>query len=349
MKLKTYVLSALCFFVLLSSCKKDDDDPIVQIPERDRAEQQIADLDSLTMYLQTHYYNRATFAEPGNHSISELVITELPKDASGNYLPLPDPDNNELLSVGVDIDNPKKTTYRDTEYEFYILELNEGGGMNPHFSDLIRLNYNAFLSNGTSIDGTITPTEFDLMDVFVQGWREAIPYFKTSERFEENEDGTISYKNYGLGVMFLPSGLAYYGNPTPDLPAYSNLMFKFELYQSEVNDHDGDGIPSYMEDLNGNKNLFDDDTDSDNTPNFLDGDDDGDRVATVNELTRQTYTVNTNNAEEEPVLAAGEYERSRSESGGIITIKTLKIVDKDGDGVADYLQSSEKTDYSKNN
>ncbi|RAJ19219.1 hypothetical protein LX77_03579 [Gelidibacter algens] len=348
MKLKTYVFSTLCFFVLLSSCKKDDDDPIVQIPERDRAEQQIADLDSLTMYLQTHYYNRATFAEPGNHSISELVITELPKDASGNYLPLPDPDNNELLSVGVDIDNPKKTTYLETEYDFYILELNEGGGVNPHFSDKVRLNYNGFLANGTSFDGTVTPTDFDLMNL-IPGWREVIPFFKTSEGFEENGDGTVTYNNYGLGVMFLPSGLGYYGNPTSDIPAYTNIIFKFELYQSEVNDHDGDGIPSYMEDLNGNKNLFDDDTDSDNTPNFLDADDDADRIATLNELTRQTYTVNTNNAEEEPVLAAGEFERSRSESGGIITIKTLKIVDKDGDGVADYLQSSEKTDYSKNN
>ncbi|WP_299399643.1 FKBP-type peptidyl-prolyl cis-trans isomerase [uncultured Gelidibacter sp.] len=345
MKLKTYVLSALCFLALLSSCKKDDD-AIVQIEERDRAEQQLADFDSLKVYLQTHYYNRATFEQPGNHKISELIINELPKDASGNYLALPDPDKNQLLSEAVDINNPKTTTYLDTEYQYYILKLNEGGGVNPNFSDLVRLNYNGFLPDGTSFDGTVNPTDFDLMNL-IPGWREAIPQFKTAASFVENGDGTVTFDNYGLGVMFLPSGLAYYGNPTATIPAYSNLMFKFELYQSEVSDHDGDGIPSYMEDLNGDKNLFNDDTDGDNVPNFLDPDDDADRVLTINEMTRQTYTVNTNNGEQEPVLAEGEFERSRSMNAGILTIKTLKIVDADGDGTPDHLQNSVKTDYSK--
>lgn len=348
MKLKTYVLSTLCFLVLLSSCKKDDDDTIVQIPERDRTEQQVADLDSLKGYLQSHYYNRATFEQPGDHTISELIISELPKDASGNYQSMPDPENNQLLSEAVNIDNPKTTTYLDTEYQYYILELNEGGGENPNFSDKVRLNYNGFLPDGTSFDGTVTPTDFDLMNL-IPGWREAIPQFKTSASFVENGDGTVIFNNYGLGVMFLPSGLAYFGSPTATIPAYSNLNFKFELYQSEIADHDFDGIPSYMEDLNGDKNLFNDDTDGDGVPNFLDGDDDGDRVLTKNEMTRQTYTVDTNNGESEPVLEEGEFENARAEKAGIITIKTLKIVDADSDGVADYLQNSVKTDYSSTN
>lgn len=347
MKLKTYVLSALCFLVVMSSCKKDDDDNSLElIPERDRAEQQLADFDSLKVYLQTHYYNRATFEAPGNHTIAELVISELPKDDSGNYQPMPDPDTNQLLSEAVNIDAPLTTTYMDTEYQYYILELNKGGGVNPNFSDMVRLNYNGFLTDGTSFDGTVTPTDFDLMNL-IPGWREAIPQFKTSESFVENNDGTVTFENYGLGVMFLPSGLAYFGNPTASIPAYSNLNFAFELYQSEIADHDGDGIPSYMEDLDGDKNLFNDDTDGDNVPNFLDSDDDADRVLTINEMTRQTYTVDTNNGGQEPVLAEGEFERSRSMSAGVITIKTLKIVDADGDGVDDHLQKTVTTDYSK--
>ncbi|MBJ7883049.1 FKBP-type peptidyl-prolyl cis-trans isomerase [Gelidibacter salicanalis] len=356
MKLKTYVLSTLCFLVLLSSCKKDDDDPIVQIPERDRAEQQVIDLDSLQNYLKTHYYNRATFAESGNHSISEIIIKELPKDDSGNYLDMPDPDNNQMLSVAVDIDNPKTIKYRDVDYQYYVLQINEGGGENPHFSDDIRISYSGFLPNGTVFDGSVSPVNFGMVrdgspNNFgtIQGWQTVIPQFKTAESFVENADGTVSYDNYGLGVMFLPSGLGYFSSPGGSIPAYSNLVFKFELYQYEIMDHDGDGIPSYLEDLAGDGNLENDDTDGDGWPNYLDPDDDGDRILTINEMTRQTYTVDTNNGDQEPVLAEGEFENSRAEKAGIITIKTLKIVDANGDGVADHLQDSVKTDYSATN
>ena len=47
---------------------------------------------------------------------------------------------------------------------------------------------------------------------------------------------------------------------------------------------DNDGVPSELEDLNGNGNLEDDDTDNDGIPNYLDADDDGDNVLTINEL-----------------------------------------------------------------
>ncbi|WP_129018993.1 FKBP-type peptidyl-prolyl cis-trans isomerase [Gelidibacter gilvus] len=345
MKLKTYVFSTLCFLALLSSCKKDDDNSFELVPERDRTEQQVADFDSLQNYLKTHYYNRATFAEPGDHSISEIIIKELPKDASGNYLDMPDPDNNQMLSVAVDIDNPKTTKYLDVEYQFYVLELNKGGGVNPNFPDNVRMNYDGFFPNGTTFDNSVTPIEMDLMTL-IPGWREVIPNFKTAEGYVENSDGTVTFTNYGLGVMFLPSGLGYYATPKGSVPAYANLNFKFELYQTEINDHDGDGIPSYMEDLDGNKNLYDVDTDGDGVPNFLDPDDDGDRVLTKNEMTRQTYTVDTNIGEEEPVLAEGEFLRSRSNNAGILNIKTLKYVDSDEDGVWDHLQKDVKKDYS---
>ena len=46
---------------------------------------------------------------------------------------------------------------------------------------------------------------------------------------------------------------------------------------------DNDGIPAEFEDLNGNGDLNDDDTDGDGLPNYLDPDDDGDNVLTINE------------------------------------------------------------------
>ena len=47
---------------------------------------------------------------------------------------------------------------------------------------------------------------------------------------------------------------------------------------------DDDGIPAAQEDLNNNGNLFDDDTDGDGIPNFIDTDDDNDNVPTSVEI-----------------------------------------------------------------
>lgn len=54
-------------------------------------------------------------------------------------------------------------------------------------------------------------------------------------------------------------------------------------FTMELLEDDNDGIPAELEDLNGNGNLYDDDTDGDGLPNFLDADDDGDNVLTISE------------------------------------------------------------------
>ncbi len=83
--------------------------------------------------------------------------------------------------------------------------------------------------------------------------------------------------------MFVPSGLAYFSG-TSTGSSYDNLIFKFELLQFEVEDHDNDGIPSYLEDLDNDLDVIDDDTDEDGFVNFIDSDDDADGVSTLNEL-----------------------------------------------------------------
>ena len=93
--------------------------------------------------------------------------------------------------------------------------------------------------------------------------------------------------------MFVPSGLAYFSSATSGIGAYSPIIFKFELLQNVQNDHDNDGIPSYLEDLNSDrefivnfadlKDTTDDDTDGDGTPDYFDSDDDGDGILTINE------------------------------------------------------------------
>lgn len=50
---------------------------------------------------------------------------------------------------------------------------------------------------------------------------------------------------------------------------------------------DNDGVPKELEDINNNGDLFDDDTDGDGIPNFLDVDDDNDNVLTEVEIINQ--------------------------------------------------------------
>ncbi len=343
MKIKNYATFLLVLVLGFTGCKKNDDDEITTVPERDRAEQQLIDKDSLLGYLNTHYYNASTFSTPANFKMSDLIISELPKDANGNYLDLPDPDNNTLLIDDVEI---KTTTYLDVEYEYYVLRLNQGGGNMPKFTDNISINYSGNLMDETVFDSTVNSTVFDLINL-IQGWRSVLVEFSTSDgSYVINPDGTVEFNDYGFGAMFLPSGLAYYSSAPSGIAVYSNLIFKFELYQSAHNDHDADGIFSHLEDVNNNQNAFDDDTDSDNVPDFLDANDDNDSIITRNELKFNTYTVDTNQGELEPVFSENEIELSRSETAGVITIKTVEIVDSNNDGTPDYLDKDTVINHS---
>ncbi|WCO02783.1 FKBP-type peptidyl-prolyl cis-trans isomerase [Psychroserpens ponticola] len=265
------LLSVLCF----TSCKDDESD-FVSIPPRDRTEQQAADKDSLLDYLSTHYYNSSTFETPGNYTYDDIEISELPIDVNGNYEDLPNPDINTLL---IDAIETFTAEYRDVEYEYYTLKLNQGGGDTPYSSDTVNINYIGLLTDGEDFDSTANSEDLDLITL-IEAWRLVLPNFGTTTEIVENEDGTYSYDNYGLGVMFVPSGLAYFNAPPFGISSYSNLIFKFELYTTEANDHDGDLIMSYIEDLNNDGNVFDDDTDNNDLPDFLDIDDDGDGILT---------------------------------------------------------------------
>ncbi len=279
MNLRKITLCGLLLLAMVTSCKKDEDDGPLFV-EADRTEQQVIDGDSLIGYLETHYYNSGAFTTPGNYSSSDIVIKELSRDSNGNFEPMPNPDINTLLIDAVEV---KTTNFVDVDYVYYILKINEGGGERPNFCDNVRFNYSGTLQTGVVFDSAVNPVTFDLLNL-IQGWRLVMPEFKASVGDPVIEpDGTITYNNFGVGVMFLPSGLAYFGTPPLGVTRYANLIFKFDLLQTEINDHDNDLVPTYKEDLNGDKNLYNDDTDGDGIPNFLDADDDGDRILTKHE------------------------------------------------------------------
>ncbi|GAA4235809.1 FKBP-type peptidyl-prolyl cis-trans isomerase [Postechiella marina] len=361
MKIVKLSLLTLCLTIGLFSCKKDDDsDDVITIEVRDRDEVQEEDILEIETYLANHYYNSSELEAIGDPSSSDLEISALANgetEAPEGHTILWD-----LLSESNPILTKETKTYANTTYEFYVLKLNAGGGEeSPNFSDEVRVNYEGFLldDDATIFDSAVNPVVFDLTSL-IPGWRKVLPLFNTAVSFEDGGDGTVDYMNHGAGVMFIPSGLAYFSNGSTGISTYTPIAFKFDLMNAYVTDHDGDGIPSYLEDLNGDgeftiadpddDTVTHDDTDGDFTPNYFDADDDADGIATINELEPKTYTVDTNNGGTEPVLVANrEFEISRTEEAGVITINTVTIMDSNNDGVDDYLDGEITINYNSSN
>ena len=306
----------IAILLLGFSCGDDDDDGIVEVPEADRTEQQVIDNDSLIIYFQTHYVNQTLLTNNSNISFPEIVINELPENGE-----LPNPNENSLL---IDLVETHTTTYLDVEYEYYIIKINQGGSENsPNFSDKVRVSYEGTLTDDTLFDSSSTPVDFDLTST-IAGWGRVLPEYNNAEDFVVNLDGTVTYNNPGIGIMFLPSGLGYFSAAAGSVPVYSNLIFKFKLYQSEFNDHDFDNVPSHLEDINGDYDLTNDDTDDDSYSNFVDSDDDNDGTLTVDEdLEPDTDLTVDRDGDGDPTNDIGDGDPTND--------------DTDGDGIPNYL------------
>ncbi len=172
-------------------------------------------------------------------------------------------------------------------------------------------------------DSAITPIWLDMIGV-VEGFKTAIIDYKGATSFTENSlDGTVSYSNdFGNYTVFMPSGLGYFNSPpNQDIPRYSCLIFNTQLYTVNQTDHDGDGIPTYLEDLDGDGFVIDadDNTDGDTAVNYLDVDDDNDGTLTKDEIT--------------VVDANGD---------NVITIDEITFYDDDDDGIKNHLDSDDR-------
>ncbi|MCC1485019.1 FKBP-type peptidyl-prolyl cis-trans isomerase [Winogradskyella immobilis] len=280
MKIKNYFGLFGALAILFIACSPDD--PLfIPVEDRDRTEQQETDRALLQFYLDTHFYNSAFLESNINSTVDDIVITELQQGSSV-------PDGHTLLSESPNLIT-RTSTFEDTEYEHYILMINRGGGESLGFTDKVRVEYEGSLVTDASVfDSAVTPIDFDLVgfgvgsEGVITGWQRVFPEFNAAADFSFGANG-VEYNDYGLGVMFLPSGLAFFSRQLIGIPSYSNLVFKFSLFQTEANDHENDGVPSLVEDLNNNQDVFDDDTDGDGLVNYVDPDDDNDGVLTINE------------------------------------------------------------------
>lgn len=274
-KICKFILT-LVLGLLIVSCNGSDDSSTVK--KRDYTEQYTKDLDSIEEFLQTHYMEVVDHA--GFPDDQDVVFTLIP--AGGSQVSVWNQTEYPLQERNVE--------QNDITYKIYYLKFRNGVGEKPCNVDGVYTNYKGSLLNGTVFDQTTNPQSLFQLEGVIKGWSEIFPQF-ASGTYSSNIDGTVSYNNFGAGVMFLPSGLGYYNIAQSTIPAYSPLIFNIKLFEVKRLDQDADGISSYLEDLNGDGYMYllkedvinPDDTDGDNFPDYLDLDDDGDLVLTRTE------------------------------------------------------------------
>ncbi|MBZ4037753.1 FKBP-type peptidylprolyl isomerase [Flavobacterium sp. 17A] len=312
-KFKYYFVLLLAGIAIVSCNKKDDDEAEV-VPLRDYQEQFNNDNADIEEYLKTNY----------------ITVTE---DMDVTFSPITDAAAQPSIMSYLNSATFPKLILREVPYvhgityKMYYLVLREGVGSSPMNTDgVLTSYYGQYLKRVDKTDtepSHLTTTFFEQVtfpkgtqDLYltVMGWSEAFPQFKTGTT-TYNPDGTANYKDFGAGVLFIPSGLGYYASPPSGsaIPSYAPLIFTIKLYDYIRMDHENngfsnnqlvfasDGIYDYQEDLDGDGYVRDyrsttlypnppaknpDDTDGDGIPDFLDKDDDNDGFSTLFEVTK---------------------------------------------------------------
>ncbi|WP_027137527.1 hypothetical protein [Gaetbulibacter saemankumensis] len=135
------------------------------------------------------------------------------------------------------------------------------------------------------------------------------------ETFNLSNSNPFNYRTYFN--TSLPSSIFCNDVPNAELKIkddYESTSGKVEI-STVLAEDDNDGIPAELEDINGNGNLDDDDTDGDGIPNYLDFDDDGDNIRTIDE-------------------------KPDPNKDGVLD----DAQDTDGDGIPDYLDTDDDGD-----
>jgi hypothetical protein len=267
MKYRFLALISLLFFLSASSCK--DDEPNEIAPPRDRTEQyNNKEKDSIMHYMQTHYYT-----VDAQYNVTFDTI-----DPAGSHTSIWDDANLQTI----DVVDPKVD---DLHYDLYYIPLREGTNKEITKMDRVLVSYKGRILTGEVFDANTDniPNWFNLLSV-IDAWKEVIPQFKTGT-YSDNGDGTVTFSDYGAGILITPSGLGYYDSyQSLILTSYSPMIFSFKTFV--VNDDtDDDLVKNIDEDLDADGDPFNDDTDEDKTPNIYDTDDDNDGVLTKDEDT----------------------------------------------------------------
>ncbi len=269
MKIK-YILLVGIISMLVYSCG-DNDTGLIVDPNFDHAAQSVKDNDSLVVFFKNHFYDTSD---------------DTVKPMQDGETPLSEDPNLKTQNVTETLNG------NDIDFKLYAYVKEEGTSSkgNPTVVDSVLVNYSGRIILNTE---TIATSDFDnntnlwfvLGSGVINGWTYGMPNFKGGTNVTQT-DGPITFENGGKGVLFIPSGLAYANRGTGGIGPNAILMFYVEMNDIVVDtDGDLDGIPSILEDLDGDGKPWNDDTDGNGQPNYTDADDDGDLILTRNEDT----------------------------------------------------------------
>lgn len=297
--------------LLLWNCKDNDDNK--EVKERDRQEVYNKDISDIETFLKS---NSVTVLESGVKfdSVSLEASNSIWKQ---NEYPLQSFIVKNLPYETNQVTGKIEKVTDNVEYKVYYLILNNGGGEKPSIHDNIFTAYTGYNLDHSVFDNAPFgmwsgyPANGSAIET-ISGYRQILEHINTASGIIENEDGTYTYENPGRVLVFLPSGLGYFSSSKGAISAYTPLIYDIKSIAFKEIDHDNDGILSKYEDVNGNGNLWDDDTDGDGKPNFLDVDDDGDGYTTREEI---TYTVQENG---ENVKKIYEFDKIPNCQGGSV-------------------------------
>ena len=245
------ILFILAISTIIFSCKNDDNDASF-----DAAKQALDDDTALIDYLQKHYLNEA------DGGIWTIKNGETP------------------LMDQVEVQNIKKD---DISYKLYYLKQSAGVTISPSSVDSIYFKYTGMLLDSTVFDSN-SNFSWKTLDQFIAGWQYGFTKFKGGN-VVLNSDESFDFTDYGKGILFIPSGLAYGNSARSVIPENSSLIFEISLKSVKLTDHDQDGVLSKLEFPIGSDDYKTFDTDKDGIPNYFDTDDDGDGKLTKDEDT----------------------------------------------------------------
>jgi len=277
--------------VVATSCNDDDEDAIVTVPPRLLADQTVDDDAALQEYLETHFYNYDEFENPPEGFDFKIKIDTIAGD-NVDKTPLLTQVASETITISsADFGLPVEEI--DVPHKLYYLDTETGEGARPTSLDSVYLKYDGFRLDGSVFDSnTGAPIWLDLQGTLSQanpgtitGFKKGLPKFRSGSDITINDDGTFDVNNFGSGLILMPSGLAYFSGAQPGA-TYAPIVFNIQLLVANTADHDRDGVPSFVEDLDGDGDPANDNTDEDNdlVPNYLDTDDDNDGIPTQEEI-----------------------------------------------------------------
>ncbi|MGO4921569.1 FKBP-type peptidyl-prolyl cis-trans isomerase [Maribacter spongiicola] len=324
MKLKNAYL-LIAGLLIISSCKNDDDAIGEVIPPRLLSEVTVEDDAEIIEFLKTHFYNKEDFDTPPEGFDFKIKFDTI-AGVNSTQPSLFDSPNLITQTISVDSESLGRADDDETiDQKLYTLVVRQGVvAGKPTIGDNVILRYEGSFLDGSLFDASSNqPIPLNLSGV-VRGFGNGMKNFQTGNGPIENGDGTISYEGYGIGAIFMPSGLGYFDSSSASgsIPTYSPLIFKIDAFSYEVDtDFDEDGIPSILEDLNNDGNLNNDNTNEEQeasarvyVANYTDPDDDGDGILTIDEIKTDGVI-------------------KKDEEGNII------FPDTDGDGTPDYLDN----------